>query len=186
MDPARKALGKGNNWGTSATLAIMAAAVYQNDEAGYQEALKLHTGQLAYISKESGALGKDYLRDPWHPQYTLIAWTQISEIAWNQGDDLYGITVGKQTVPRLAICLEHFAKLFVGQIPNPEGLKKGDYKGSHMGKQSYDMAYNHYINRKHQATAMPTFAKMVPEWRPGGIDPHFLAWDTLTHGELNR
>jgi hypothetical protein len=26
---------------------------------------------------------------------------------------------------------------------------------------------------------------MVPEWRPGGLDKHFLGWDTLTHGELN-
>lgn len=53
------------------------------------------------------------------------------------------------------------------------------------GKQSYDMAYNHYINRKNLAASMPTFSAMVPAWRPGGIDTHFLGWDTLTHGELN-
>lgn len=182
---ARQALIKDNNWGTSATLAIMAVAVYQNDEASYQEALKKHKDQLSYISKENGALGKDYLRDPWHPQYTLTAWILICEIAWNQGDDLYGITVGKQTLPRLAVCLEHFAKLFTGAIPDPKGLKKGHYQGSHKSKQGYDMAYNHYIHRRNLMASMPTFATMVPAWRPGGIDTHFLGWDTLTHGELN-
>jgi hypothetical protein len=182
---ARGALGKSNNWGTSANMAVMAAAVYQNDEASYLEALGAHKWYLSGVSKPSGALGSDYLRDPWHPQYTLIAWTQTCEIAWNQGDDLYGITLDGESLPRLAICLEHFAKLFVGAIPDPVGLRKGKFQGSHKGKQSYDMAYNHYINRKNLAASMPTFAAMVPNWRNGGIDPHFLAWDTLTHGELN-
>lgn len=182
---ARGALGKSNNWGTSANLAVMAAAVYQNDETSYLEAVTAHKWYLSGISQPSGALGSDYLRDPWHPQYTLQAWIQTCEIAWNQGDDLYGITLNGESLPRLAICLEHFAKLFVGELQNPVGLKKGDFRGSHKGKQSYDMAYNHYINRKNMEASMPTFAAMVPNWRPGGIDPHFLGWDTLTHGELN-
>jgi hypothetical protein len=185
LKTARDARDRNNNWGTSATLAIMAAAVYQNDEAAYAEAVTLHRKHLASISKPSGALGPDYLRDPWHPQYTILTWIQICELAWNQGDDLYGITLEDQSLPRLALCLEHFANLFLGNLPNPEGLQKGDYKNSHKNKQGYDMAFNHFINRKKLGASMPTFSTMVPAWRPGGLDDHFMAWDTLTHGELN-
>lgn len=173
---------RGDNWGASSTLAIMAAAVYQEDEAAYAEAIGLHARRLRSSSRESGALGPDYLRDPWHPQYTILAWIQTSEIAWNQGDDLYALQFDGQSQPRLALSLEHFAKLFLGEQPNPEGLKKGNYQGSHKKRQGYDMAFNHYIGRQNMASSMPAFARMVPAWRPGGIDDHFAAWDTLTHG----
>ncbi len=185
VQTARGARRNNNNWGTSATLAILAAAVYQEDEAAYAEALALYAQHLRDISKPSGALGPDYLRDPWHPQYTLLTWIQACEIAWNQGDDLYSLKLDGQLQPRLAVCLEHFAKLFTGRLPNPEGLKKGDYRGSHKQRQGYDMAFNHFIGRGGMGEAMPTFAALVPAWRPGGIDPHFAAWDTLTHGGLS-
>jgi hypothetical protein len=42
------------------------------------------------------------------------------------------------------------------------------------------MAFNHFICRKKMAPSMP-----VPAWRPGGVDNHFPAWDTLTHGQLH-
>lgn len=182
---ARGARKRNNNWGTSATLAIIAAAVYQEDEAAYTEAVALHKRHLRSISEKSGALGPDYLRDPWHPQYTVLTWIHTCEIAWNQGDDLYGLKLDGQSVPRLAICLEHFAKLFLGKLPNPKGLRRGDYKGSHKKRQGYEMAFNHFIERRSLAKSMPTFVKMVPDWRPGGIDAHFIAWDTLTHGGLD-
>lgn len=183
---ARGARTNDNNWGTSANLAMIAAAVYQNDAAAYQEALALHKTHLASISKKTGALGPDYLRDPWHPQYTLLTWIQICEIAWNQGDDLYGLTLDGQSAPRLAICLEHFSQLFSGQLPDPAGLKVGRFKDSQKKRQGYDMAFNHFIRRKGMAAKLPAFAMMVPAWRPGGHDDHFLAWDTLTHGELTH
>ena len=182
---ARGAKDRNNNWGTSATLAIMAAAVYQEDAAAYEEAIELHKHHLKSISKASGALGPDYLRDPWHPQYTILAWIQICELAWTQGDDLYGLALDGQSVPRLAICLEHFAQLFVGKLPNPEGLNRGDYKNGHLKKQGYEMAFNHYIRRKGLSADLPTFVTMVPEWRPGGTDGHFITWDVLTHGDLD-
>lgn len=182
---ARGARNSDNNWGTSSTLAIIAAAVYQEDEAAYTEAVALHKRHLRSISKKSGALGPDYLRDPWHPQYTVLTWINTCEIAWNQGDDLYGLKLDGQSVPRLAICLEHFAKLFLGKLPNPKGLRRGDYKDSHKKKQGYEMAFNHFIERQHLAKSIPTFVEMVPDWRPGGIDAHFVAWDTLTHGGLD-
>jgi Alginate lyase len=177
---------RNNNWGTSATLAIMCAAVYQEDEAAYHEAITLFRKQLQDISKPSGALGPDYLRDPWHPQYTILTWIQTCELAWNQGDDLYGTKLDKEELPRLAICLEHFSKLFLGKLPNPKGLQKGDYRGGQLGRQGYEMAYNHYIKRQDLAKYLPTFTTMVPAWRPGGVDSHFVGWDMLTHGLIDN
>ena len=181
---ARGVREKDNNWGTSATLAIMAAAVYQNDAAAYAAATTLHKTHLRKISKKDGSLEADYLRDPGHPQYTILTWIQTCEIAWNQGDDLYGIKYDGQPVPRLALCLDHFAGLFLGKLPNPKGLQNGNYQGSHKNRQGYDTAFNHFVGRQNMANIIPTFANMVPDWRPGGIDNHFIAWDTLTHGDL--
>ncbi len=181
---AGKAQHRKNNWGASANLALMAVAVYQDDHDAYNQAVALHRSLLPQVSNPDGSLSSDYLRDPWHPQYTIAVWQQICEIAWNQGDDLYGIMIGDEKHPRLATCLEHFAKLFVGKLPDPKGLQKCNYLNSHKNRQSYDLGYNHYIARKNRADLMPTFSAMVPQWRPGGIDAHFLAWDTLTHGGL--
>lgn len=183
---ASKAQNRPGNWGASANLAIMAAAVYQDDHVAFDKAVALHRKLLAQTSKPDGSLSADYLRDPWHPQYTIEVWQQICEIAWNQGVDLYGITVENEKQPRLAICLEHFSKLFVGKLPNPKDLQKGNYLNSHKNRQAYELGYNHYIVRKGMTSSMPTFAAMVPEWRPGGIDSHFIAWDTLTHGGLDN
>ena len=182
---ARAALTRDNNWSTSAALAVMAAAVYQEDRAAYAEAIALYKQLLNSISEQSGALRTDYLRDPWHPQYTILTWIHLCEIAWNQGDNLYDLQLDGQPLPRLVYCLEHFAKLFLGKLPNPGKLRKGDYRNSHQGRQGYDMAFNHFIDRRGLAEYMPTFAAMVPAWRPGGIDDHFIAWDTLTHGDLS-
>ncbi len=184
VSTARGARQRDDNWGTSATLAIMAAAVYREDAAAYAEAVKLYASRLSAISRKSGVLKSDeYLRDPLHPQYTILAWIQAGEIAWNQGDDLYGLQLDGQPQPRLALILEHFATLFLGELPDPAGLKMGKYRDSHKNRQGYDMAFNHYIGRQGMASSMPSFARMVPTWRPGGIDELFVAWDTLSHSE---
>lgn len=184
VNTARGARRRDDNWGASATLAIMAAAVYQEDDAAYAEAVNLYRSRLSAISRKSGVLKSDeYLRDPWHPQYTILAWIQTSEIAWNQGDDLYGLQLDGQSEPRLALILDHFAKLFRGELPDPEGIKKGNYRDSDKNRQGYDMAFNHYIGRQRMALTMPSFAKMVPTSRAGGFDELFVAWDKLTHSE---
>lgn len=176
---------RANNWGTSATLAMIAVAVYQEDVAFYDKAINNYRELFAGVSNKDGSIEFDYLRDSTHPQYTVLTWIQSCEIAWNQGDDLYGIKLDGQSLPRLAVCLEHFSKLFLGELPNPEGLRKGNYRNAHLRRQGYDMAYNHFIIRRNMAASMPAFAELVPAWRPGGFDDHFLAWDTLTHGELS-
>jgi hypothetical protein len=178
---ARGKLEDNSNRGMSATLACLAAAVFQEDEKAYNEAIELHKKRVGMISLMNGALGPDYLSDPWHAQATIISWIHISEIAWIQGDDIYGSILDDQLEPRLAICLEHFAKLFLGKIPNPEGLLRGDYRGSHMELQGYYVAFNHFIVRKDLRDVMPTFYAMVPGWVPGGFSSHFVAWDTLSH-----
>jgi hypothetical protein len=178
---ARGKLEDNSNRGMSATLACLSAAVFQEDEKAYNEAIELHKKRVGMISLMNGALGPDYLSDPWHAQATIISWIHISEIAWIQGDDIYGSILDDQLEPRLAICLEHFAKLFLGKIPNPEGLLRGDYRGSHMELQGYYVAFNHFIVRKDLRDVMPTFYAMVPGWVPGGFSSHFVAWDTLSH-----
>ncbi len=179
---ARKAFGRNNNWATSAVFAVMAAAVYQENQTDYALTLTNYRKLLASISKTDGSLGPDYLRDPHHPQYTVLTWMQASELAWNQGDDLWSITLDGQATPRLALVLENFSKLFLGELPNPKGLAKGDFKNSQLDRQGYDLGFHHYIGRMHLNTTLPVFTRMVPAWRPGDIDDHFMAWDTLTHG----
>tara|TARA_Y100001956_G_scaffold78101_1_gene89371 strand:+ start:7501 stop:8637 length:1137 start_codon:yes stop_codon:yes gene_type:complete len=173
-----------NNWGASATLAQIATAVYLNDSKLYQQQLEKFNYYLKTLTNSDGSMNADYLSDPWHPQYTLIAMIQVAEIAFNQGDDLYGTTFGKETLPRLALVLEHMASLFLGERPNPDGLKKGNYKGAHNNKQGYQIAYNHYFNKRQmKREQLPLFAKLVDKWAVNETSPLFMKWDRITHDQ---
>lgn len=172
---------KANNWGASATLSHIAVGVYLNNEAIFYEGIEWFEHSLKTLSTEDGALTADYIRDTWHPQYTLVAWIQTAEIAWNQGIDLYSLQFGREKKPRLEVVFEHFSKLFIGELGNPEGLKKGNYKNAHLNRPGYQIAFNHYINRSNRGEYLPALEKMVQYWYPGGFKDLFMSWDGLTH-----
>ncbi|AYA63001.1 alginate lyase family protein [Alteromonas sp. RKMC-009] len=169
-----------NNWGATSVLSEIALAVYLEDNDRFAEAVKLYKRNLADVSTASGSLKADYLRDTWHPQYTLISWMQTAEIAWHNGTNLYALSFENKE-PRLLKVLEHFAKMFNGEVPSPKGLKRGRYKNSHLKSAGYQIAYNHYFSRQHLDKRDFSYIKAYNDWYPGRFSEHFMSWDALTH-----
>jgi len=169
-----------NNWGTSAMLAEMSVAVYFEDERLYTEQLEKFTYYLKTLSNEDGSLNADYLSDPWHPQYTMIGLIQTAEIAANQGDNLFDIVIGDEKTPRLETILIHFKSLFLGELKNPKGLKRGNYKGAHNNKQSYQIALSHYEQSVNSKAWTESFRE---NWNPSETSQLFMMWDRVTHSQ---
>lgn len=169
-----------NNWGTSAMLAEISLAVYLEDETLYEQQLQNFTYYLKTLSNEDGSLNADYLSDPWHPQYTIIGLIQTAEIASNQGDKLFDVIIDDESMPRLEAILLHFKSLFLGEIDNPKGLKKGNYKGAHNNKQSYQIALSYYGQQKSNKAWTSSFQE---NWNPSKTSPLFMMWDRVTHSQ---
>lgn len=169
-----------NNWGTSAMLAEMSLAVYLKNETLYEQQVQNFTYYLKTLSNKDGSLNADYLSDPWHPQYTIIGLIQTAEIASNQGDILFDVIIDDESMPRLEAILLHFKSLFLGEIDNPKGLKKGNYKGAHNNKQSYQIALSYYGKQKSNEAWTNSFQD---NWNPSKTSPLFMMWDRVTHSQ---
>ena len=176
-----------NNWGASATLAGISASVYLKDRKSYQKNIKYFKHYLKTLSNSDGSMNSDYLSDSWHSQYAIISLIHSAEIASHQGTDLYGFIIEGERLPRLAEILEHFAGLFIGKIPNPEGLKRGNYRGAHNNKQAYQIAYKYLkLNRPDVLENMPNFIEMMESWSPTETSIQFMKWDRVTHSILEQ
>ena len=174
-----------NNWDVSACLGMMAYGAWTDDEAIFDEGLSEQLARLDGLSEPTGRI-PEVCRDTWHPQYTVVAWTDSAELARNQGRmDLYEATFDGQTTPRLAIILEYFAQLMLGDLsPGCGGGFGYSYFDAIHRFDNYEVPYNHYIRRE-QAGYLPVFTELIEDfWRAeGGDDPHFLLWSRMTHGD---
>jgi hypothetical protein len=113
----------------------------------------------------------------------------ICEIAWKQGDDLYGYDHNRF----LAGC-EYVAKYNLGEeVPfhvytnSSFGLQRGlSDKGRSEPRPVWELVYNHYVRRK--GLPAPWTAKMAAKVRPegGGGDygPNSGGFDQLGYGTL--
>ncbi|MBO4613166.1 MAG: alginate lyase family protein [Bacteroidaceae bacterium] len=145
------------NWGAIVNRFRMACAIAIGDTAMYQAAIDyyLHgydNGSLPkYVSKTGQC--QETGRDQSHAQLGLGAMCEICEMAWEQGDDLWG-ALGN----RLMKGIEYTAKYNLGyNVPfetwtDCTGLYNDWTEPGSMGRgrlwQIYQMPYNHYVKRK--------------------------------------
>lgn len=183
---ATGAFGRNNNWGVSASFAAMAYGAWVGDMAVFEEGLENQLRKLEAMSEPDGEI-EEVCRDTWHPQYSVVSWTDSAELAYHQGrNDLYEVTFDGQAIPRLAIILEYFSRLMLGLDQPPCGASWAyNYAGEYDRFDNYEVPYNHYIRRK-AVDYLPVFSTMVEDhWRMDvGDDAHFLLWSRLTHGAL--
>ena len=181
---ATAALDRNNNWGASAAFAVMAYGAWTGDEGIFMTGLNRQLDKLDVLSQPDGEI-VEVCRDTWHPQYTVVTWGDSAELARNQGiDTLYEAALDGQATPRLAIVLEYFANLMLGNTADPcDAGWAYAYPGEYDRFDNYEVPYNHYINRQARAD-LPVFKNMVENyWRQDvGADAHFLLWSRLTHG----
>ncbi|MBR6129114.1 MAG: alginate lyase family protein, partial [Bacteroidaceae bacterium] len=164
------------NWGAAVNKMRIAVAVYTNDAKQYSRALDYYrygndNGSLAnYISatgqcQESG-------RDQAHVMLGLGQLAEVCEVAWNQGDDLYG-----ELDNRLLTAYEYTSRANLGmEVPFEKWTDKtGKYcnwqvlaEGA-MGqwRSVFELPYNHYVGRRH--LPMPATSLVLGHYvRPEG------------------
>ena len=145
------------NWGAIVNRFRMACALAIDDKEMYQAAIDYFmnandNGALPRYVSETGQC-QETGRDQSHVQLGLGALCEICEMAWEQGDDLWGAFDN-----RLMKGLEYTAKYNLGyDVPfetwtDCTGLYNNWTVPGAMGRgrlwQIYEMPYNHYVRRK--------------------------------------
>lgn len=145
------------NWDGACIKTIMAIGVFCDDRVLFDRAVDYYrngmgNGRLThYIFDDSGQC-QESGRDQAHTQLGLGLLAEACEIAWNQGVDLYG-----ETDNRLLKGFEYTARYNLGQdVPFVAHVDiTGKYRQKTISKlgrgelrQIYEMALNHYENRR--------------------------------------
>lgn len=141
------------NWDTGAIKTTMAMGVYTNDRAMFERALQYYVdgagdGRLSNYIYSNGQC-QESGRDQAHTQLGLAHLGDASEIAWNQGLDLYSYAGN-----RLLAGFEYTAKYNLGlDVPfEPDLDRTGKYAHAAISPRGmfrpvFEQIYNHYVNR---------------------------------------
>lgn len=156
------------NWGHIVNRCRMAAAIFLGDTALYQHSIDvyLHANDNGSLPNYIGETGQcqETGRDQGHAQLGLGAMCEICEMAWQQGDDLWGALDN-----RLMKGMEYTAKYNLGyDVPfetwtDCTGLYNEWTEPGSMGRGRirciYDLPYQHYVGRK--GLTMPYTKKIL-------------------------
>ncbi|KAB1141281.1 hypothetical protein F7R91_33210 [Streptomyces luteolifulvus] len=191
------------NWELIMTDAAIGIAVFLDDRASFDRAVRTWRGRLpAYIYLRSdGELPKsppgstkdtrEELIKYWHGQSTLrdgltqetcrdfghTGWGLAAAAHTAETARLQGVDLYREGRTRLIKAMEFHADLDLGTQP-PSWLCGGAVKKG-LGP-TQEVVLNHYGNRL--GVAMPHTKRLATNRRPAGAD-YFLAWETLTHVE---
>ena len=156
------------NWGAIVNRCRMACAIFLDDKDLYQAAVDYFlnandNGALPKYISETGQC-QETGRDQGHTQLGLGALAETCDMAWQQGDDLYGALDN-----RLMKGLEYTAKYNLGyDVPfttwkDCTGLYNDWTEPGEMGRgiirDIYSEAYDHYV--KHCKLSMPYTKKLL-------------------------
>ncbi len=146
------------NWGAIVNRCRMACGIFLNDSTVYRAAIDyfLHANDNGALPRYVSASGQcqETGRDQGHAQLGLGALCETCEMAWQQGDDLWGALDN-----RLLKGIEYTARYNLGydvpfeQWTDCTGLYNDWTEPGAMGRgrirASYDLPYNHYVGRRH-------------------------------------
>ena len=145
------------NWGHIVNRCLMACGIFLDDKDIYQHSIDVYlhardNGSLEGYVSETGQC-QETGRDQGHAQLGLGAMCEICEMAWEQGDDLWGALDN-----RLMKGVEYTAKYNLGyDVPfetwtDWTGLYNDWTEPGEMGRGRirciYELPYNHYVGRK--------------------------------------
>lgn len=161
------------NWGAIVNRQRMACAIFLEDSMLYKAAVDyfLHANDNGSLPKYISETGQcqETGRDQGHVQLGLEALAQTCEMAWEQGDDLWGVLDN-----RLMKGFEYTAKYNLGyEVPfttwtDCTGLYNDWTEPGQMGRGNlwsiYELPYNHYVKRK--GLSMPYTERIVKGEKP--------------------
>lgn len=192
--------GSNHNWGIMAAETRMAIAIFNDNNAQFNEAVldyKFYIEksfkpfgkylETCRLGNESGSIGCDRTigGDLDHTQMTLQALTAMAEMAKKQGVDLYGYTDTNGTIDpsddnSLLTTLKYHAPFMGFGRAGSSSLNWPCEKalvdsGTNRKKSFWEMGQNHYQD--------PVLKSLVEEWgRPeGNLGWSDVGWGTLTH-----
>jgi len=186
------------NWDLCNMASMLAIGVLCDQPATYNEAILYFksgrgNGALrqAVVYVHPGGLGQwqEASRDQGHTTMGIGLMGAICEIAWKQGEDLYGYADHRF----LAGC-EYVAKYNLGEDVPFQVLQNSSFgpqtgvsaKGRGELRPIWELVYNHYVKR--QGLAAPWTTRMAEKTRPegGGGDygPNSGGFDQLGYGTL--
>lgn len=164
-----------NNWILTMIECLIQIGLYRNDVAMVNKYAREFITVMPCCIFENG-FSTETKRDQCHLQFQIGSLVQVCEMLFHQGMDLYGLNNN-----RISKCMEYHAFILNGGVP-PE-VKKEELKDVWFLHCSWEIGYNHYVNRKKMQ--MPETNKLLskrgsrPEhvtfnWGPGWL--HYLAY----------
>jgi hypothetical protein len=184
---SRKAYTNGN-WGPIVTKMYLSAAIFLDNADMYKKGVDFYynandNGTIQHYISDSTGQVQESGRDQGHSQLGLGAMATVCEIAWNQGNDLYGALNN-----RLLKGFEYVAKYNLGNDDMPfitwKDITGKSSNWTKISEQSrghfipiYEMVYNHYVTIK--GLSMPYTAQVIEKIRPEGYDRDQPAFGTL-------
>lgn len=163
------------NWGIAVTKAQIGISVFLNDIGLYNDAIDFlyhgkDNGSLPNYIAETGQI-QESGRDQAHCMLGIGCLAEIAEVAWNQGDDLYGaldnrIMKGCEYLSKSNLGYEvpFFTwKDVTGKYSNWQSLGRA---GMGEFRAVFELPYNHYVERKKMK--MPYTKMVLNRVRPEG------------------
>ncbi len=183
------------NWDAAAMVTIGAIGVFADDRSKYQEALDAFTNgtgngnitRAVYDANTGQPMEAG--RDPEHAQLGIGLLGTLAEIAWNQGDDLYGYDSN-----RLLKGFEYMASYLLGnEVPfatysdayrthtviSQEASADQITNAMTTPRPIYEMAWNHYVQRR--CVPAPFTQQLAELKRPEGFRADHIGYGTLLH-----
>lgn len=186
------------NWDQCTMMSILAIGVLCDNREYYNEAVNYFKhgagngaiGNAVYYIHENG-LGQwqESGRDQGHASLGIALMGTFCEMAWNQGDDLYGYDDN-----RFLKGAEYVAKYNLGEdVPyitynNCLNVNQTQISSSGRGntRPIWELVYNHYVHRR--GLSAPYSAKFAAKIRPegggGNYGPSSGGYDQLGYGTL--
>ena len=186
------------NWDTANLASMMAIGILCDNRAVYQQAVDHFkngngNGRIEraawFMNPDGMAQTEEMGRDQGHNIGGWDFMARICQMAWNQGDDLYGYDNN-----RVLRALEYNAKYNLGnevlytphrnsELKYTEGGTSPAGRGNFVPM--YEMVYNHYVNQK--GLAAPYSQQVAEKLRPEGgpnIKVHPSTYDWFGFGSL--
>jgi len=161
--------GHNSNWEMWTVCCMISISVFTDDWGKFKQAIKFYKKRLPKAVYKNGK-AQETCRDLWHTQMGLAPFAYAAEIAWKQGVDLYA-----NMRSRLMKGIEYNAAVVMGKVDPGCTVKKADRWWPF-----YELAYNHYHNRK--GFECPMMKKAIYLSRPEKYNR--TGWGTLTHAAL--
>ncbi len=195
------------NWDLCNIAAMMSIGIFCDREDIYRQALnyyKTGTGNgsiynaMPYVYEGNLAQWQESGRDQGHTTFGISLCEVICETAWNQGDDLYGLSDNRllkaaEYVARYNYLEEELPYSAYEWLKGQSGQSEWQSVLSNVSRGIrrliYSMVYNHYVNRKglkapglEQALKSSDGNHVIEGAQANGDE---LGWQTLTYANLS-